>query len=133
VLPQRSASKCGPSGPAQVASRPPVTHGQKVAENAILSQVRVMRSAVLPNRREVRGDTFKRKLVRLAGPSLSNKKITARILEDIDASIQKCLFMLLLPFTIPVIAPAGRRQRDAGNATARADPRRCLLRRRAAL
>ena len=75
-----------------------MTHGQKVAENAILSQVRVMRSAVLPNRREVRGDTFKRKLVRLAGPSLSNKKITARILEDIDASIQKCLFMLLLPF-----------------------------------
>ena len=132
MLPQRSGSKCGPSGPAQVAW-PPVTLGQKVAENAILSQERVMRSAVLSNRRAVPGDTFKRKLVRLAGPSLSNRKITVQILEDIDASIQKCLFMLLLPFTIPVIAPAGRRQRDAGNATARADPRRCLLRRRAAL
>ena len=42
------------------------------------------------------GDTFKRKLVRLTGPSLSNKKITVQILDDINDSIQKYLFMLLL-------------------------------------
>src|SRR4029450_2955878 len=42
------------------------------------------------------GDTFKRKLVRLTGPSLSNKKITVKILDDINGSIQKYLFMLLL-------------------------------------
>ena len=42
------------------------------------------------------GDTFKRKLVRLTGPSLSNKKITVKILDDINHSIQKYLFMMLL-------------------------------------
>jgi predicted PurR-regulated permease PerM len=41
------------------------------------------------------GDTFKRKLVRLAGPSLSRRKITVRILDDINGSIQKYMFMLL--------------------------------------
>jgi len=41
------------------------------------------------------GDRFKRKLVQLTGPSLSNKKITVHILDDIDASIQKYMFMLL--------------------------------------
>jgi predicted PurR-regulated permease PerM len=43
----------------------------------------------------VGGDTFKRKLVRLTGPSLSNKKITVQILDDINQSIQKYLFMLV--------------------------------------
>jgi predicted PurR-regulated permease PerM len=41
------------------------------------------------------GDTFKRKLVRLTGPSLSKKKITVHILDDINGSIQKYMFMLL--------------------------------------
>lgn len=41
------------------------------------------------------GDTFKRKLVRLAGPSLSNRKITVHILDDINQSIQRYMFMLL--------------------------------------
>jgi predicted PurR-regulated permease PerM len=42
------------------------------------------------------GDTFKRKLVRITGPSLSNKKITVHILDDINDSIQKYMFMLLM-------------------------------------
>lgn len=42
------------------------------------------------------GDTFKRKLVRLAGPSLSRKKITVNILDDINNSIQNYMFMLLV-------------------------------------
>lgn len=42
------------------------------------------------------GDTFKRKLVKLTGPSLSNKKITVHILDDINTSIQKYMFMLLV-------------------------------------
>jgi predicted PurR-regulated permease PerM len=41
------------------------------------------------------GDTFKRKLVRITGPSLSNKKITVQILDDINGSIQKYMLMLL--------------------------------------
>jgi predicted PurR-regulated permease PerM len=42
------------------------------------------------------GDMFKRKLVRIAGPTLSRKKITLHILDDINDSIQKYLFMLLV-------------------------------------
>jgi len=42
------------------------------------------------------GDTFKRKLVRLTGPSLSKRKITVNILEDINNSIQRYMFMLLV-------------------------------------
>ncbi|HLQ27205.1 MAG TPA: AI-2E family transporter [Acidiferrobacterales bacterium] len=41
------------------------------------------------------GDTFKRKLIRLSGPSLSRKKITVHILDDINNSIQQYMFMLL--------------------------------------
>lgn len=42
------------------------------------------------------GDTFKRKLVKLTGPSLSRKKITVHILDDINTSIQSYMFMLLV-------------------------------------
>ncbi len=42
------------------------------------------------------GDTFKRKLVRLTGPSLSRRKITVHILDDINRSIQRYMLMLLL-------------------------------------
>jgi len=42
------------------------------------------------------GDMFKRKLVRLAGPTLSKRKITVHILDDINDSIQKYMFMLLV-------------------------------------
>lgn len=41
------------------------------------------------------GNTFKRKLVRLAGSQLSRKKITVHILDDINDSIQKYMLMLL--------------------------------------
>jgi predicted PurR-regulated permease PerM len=40
-------------------------------------------------------DTFKRKLVRITGPTLSKRKITVRILDDINRSIQKYMLMLL--------------------------------------
>ena len=42
------------------------------------------------------GNTFKRKLVKLTGPSFSQKKITVQILDNINASIQKYMFMLLV-------------------------------------
>jgi predicted PurR-regulated permease PerM len=42
------------------------------------------------------GDTFKRKMVRLAGPSLSSRKVTVNILDDINHSIQMYMFMLLV-------------------------------------
>lgn len=40
--------------------------------------------------------TFKQKLIRLAGPSLSRKKITVQILDDINHSVQRYLFMLVV-------------------------------------
>lgn len=42
------------------------------------------------------GDTFKRKLIHLTGPSLSRRKITVAILDDIDRSIQNYMLTLLL-------------------------------------
>ncbi len=48
------------------------------------------------------GDTYKRKLVRLTGPSLSSKKIMVQILGDINHSIQHYMFMLL--FTNVLVA-----------------------------
>ncbi|UVT20302.1 MAG: AI-2E family transporter [Nitrospira sp.] len=42
------------------------------------------------------GPTFRQKLLRLAGPSLSNKNITVTILDDIDRSIQNYMLTLLL-------------------------------------
>jgi len=41
------------------------------------------------------GDTFKRKIVRLTGPTMTKRKITVQILDDINASLQKYMFMLL--------------------------------------
>ena len=42
------------------------------------------------------GDSFKRKLVKITGPSLSSKKITVHILDDVNRSIQRYMFMLLV-------------------------------------
>jgi predicted PurR-regulated permease PerM len=44
----------------------------------------------------ISAETFKRKMVKLAGPSLSKKKITLQILGDINTSIQRYMFMLLV-------------------------------------
>ena len=41
------------------------------------------------------GKTFKRKLVRLAGPTLENRKITIHILDEMNVSIQRYMAMLL--------------------------------------
>ncbi|HYN55296.1 MAG TPA: AI-2E family transporter [Methylotenera sp.] len=42
------------------------------------------------------GDIFRRKMVRLTGPSLTRKKITVNILDDISHSTQRYMFMLLV-------------------------------------
>ena len=44
----------------------------------------------------ISGDTFKRKLVKLTGPTLTNKKITVCILQDINKSIQGYIYMLFV-------------------------------------
>ena len=42
------------------------------------------------------GDTFKRKLVKITGPSLTSKKVTVNIIADINHSIQRYMYMLLV-------------------------------------
>jgi predicted PurR-regulated permease PerM len=42
------------------------------------------------------GDTFRRNVVRLTGPSMSQEKVALRVLNDINGTIQKYLLMLLV-------------------------------------
>ncbi|MBC3907136.1 AI-2E family transporter [Undibacterium umbellatum] len=42
------------------------------------------------------GDKFKRKLVKITGPSLTQKRITVQILGKINTSVQQYMFMLLI-------------------------------------
>ncbi|HEY0563639.1 MAG TPA: AI-2E family transporter, partial [Methylophilus sp.] len=44
----------------------------------------------------ISGDTFKRKLVKLTGTTITHKKITVNILQDINQSIQSYMLMLLI-------------------------------------
>lgn len=46
------------------------------------------------------GDKFKRKLVKVTGPSISSKKITVNILDAMNDSIQNYMFMLLVTNTL---------------------------------
>ncbi len=50
------------------------------------------------------GDTFRRKLVKLAGPTLSRKKITLQALNEINAQIQR--YMVVQIFTSGVVGVA---------------------------
>ena len=50
------------------------------------------------------GDLYRRKLVKIAGPSLSQKKVTVQILSDIDRQIE--WFLLVQLFTSIVVAVA---------------------------
>lgn len=50
------------------------------------------------------GDLYRRKLVKIAGPKLSQKKITVQILSEIDRQIE--MFLLVQVFTSTVVAIA---------------------------
>jgi predicted PurR-regulated permease PerM len=50
------------------------------------------------------GDTFRRKLVRVAGPTLAARRITVEILDEIDAQVQRYLMTMLIINTLIGIA-----------------------------
>lgn len=50
------------------------------------------------------GDTFRRKLVRAAGPTLAARRITVEILDEIDAQVQRYLLTMLVINTLIGIA-----------------------------
>jgi predicted PurR-regulated permease PerM len=52
----------------------------------------------------VSGDTFRRKLVRITGPTLSRKKVTLQVLDEITAQIQR--YLLVQIFTSIVVGVA---------------------------
>jgi predicted PurR-regulated permease PerM len=52
----------------------------------------------------VSGDLFKRKLVRISGPTLTRKKVTVQILDEINVQIER--FLLVQAFTSAVVGVA---------------------------
>lgn len=54
----------------------------------------------------VSGDTFRRKLVKLTGPSLSKKKITVQALDEITQQIQRYLLVQLLSSAVVGVVTA---------------------------
>ena len=50
------------------------------------------------------GDLFKRKLVRIAGPSLEKKRITVQILNDINTQIERFLFVRVVTSVLVGVA-----------------------------
>jgi predicted PurR-regulated permease PerM len=46
------------------------------------------------------GDTFRRKLVQVAGPTLAARRITVEILDEIDAQVQRYLLTMLIVNTL---------------------------------
>jgi predicted PurR-regulated permease PerM len=53
------------------------------------------------------GDSFRRKIVRVFGPSLSTRRATVEVLNDINAQIQRYMFMLLVTNTVLALASWG--------------------------
>jgi predicted PurR-regulated permease PerM len=54
----------------------------------------------------VTGDLYKRKLVKIAGPTLSKKKVTVQILDEINAQIESFIRVQVLSSTIVAVATA---------------------------
>lgn len=46
------------------------------------------------------GDLFKRKLVKIAGPALSQKRVTVQVLDEISSQVQSFLFIQLITGTV---------------------------------
>ena len=53
------------------------------------------------------GDTFRRKLVRVAGPTLAARRVTVEILDEIDAQVQRYLVTMVVINTLVGIATWG--------------------------
>jgi predicted PurR-regulated permease PerM len=52
------------------------------------------------------GNLYRRKLVKLMGPSLAKKKVTLQVIDDIDRQVQRFLLVRLLASTLVAVASA---------------------------
>jgi predicted PurR-regulated permease PerM len=52
------------------------------------------------------GDSFRRKVISIAGPTLAQRRITVELLDDIDAQIQRALMVMLITNVLIALAIA---------------------------
>ncbi len=97
----RAAAEAAGSGVSPPAPQPPALNGlQKwLAEQssrvlAVVADLGI--AAMLAYFLLASGDTFRRKLAQLAGPTLARRRITIEILDEIDAQVQRYLLTMLV-------------------------------------
>ncbi len=106
----RAAAEASGSGPAVAAQAPappaPTALQKWFAEQsskllAIVADLGV--AAMLAYFLLASGDTFRRKLAQLAGPTLARRRITIEILDEIDAQVQRYLLTMVVINTVVAI------------------------------
>jgi predicted PurR-regulated permease PerM len=100
------------SGGAPVAQPPPTpTALQKwlseQSAKALQSMIEIGIAGLLAYFLLASGDTFRRRLVRVAGPTLAARRVTVEILDEIDAQVQRYLMTMLVLNTLIGIATWG--------------------------
>ena len=53
------------------------------------------------------GDTFRRKVISIAGPTLARRRITVELLDEIDVQIQRTLMVMLITNVLIAFAVSG--------------------------
>lgn len=105
---ERAAADAGLESPKAAVVVTSETDGSKLLRNFLLAQSALLVSfaaqapvvLLLTYFLLASGTHFRRKLVRLAGPSLSRKKDVVRLLEEVDVQVQRYLLVLLISNTL---------------------------------
>jgi predicted PurR-regulated permease PerM len=103
-----AAAATGTPAAATAAVAPPAAQTQSLlvgaSSKALLVGSQILVSILLAFFLLAAGDTFRRKLLRLVGPSLAQKRITLEILYDVDIQVQRYLLVLVLTNALLAIA-----------------------------
>ncbi|CAG0969139.1 AI-2 transport protein TqsA [Burkholderiales bacterium] len=102
-LGKTAAEVAGQKAPAKASAAPPAepagpSLATQIAENTALAAGLAGQLAIaglLAGLMLAAGRSFRRKLVRIAGPSLARRRITLEILDEIDTQVQRQLLILL--------------------------------------
>ncbi len=106
----RAAAEAATGGNVPAASAPPPAPNElqkwfsEQSSKALEVLVEVAVAGMLAYFLLAAGDTFRRKLVRAAGPTLAARRITVEILDEIDAQVQRYLLTMLVINTLVGIA-----------------------------
>ena len=109
----RAAVEAANGGNIPVTSAPPPAPNElqrwfsEQSSNVLQVLVEVAVAAMLAYFLLASGDTFRRKLVRVAGPTLAARRITVEILDEIDAQVQRYLLTMLVINTLIGLATWG--------------------------